>query len=248
MKHKIYILILFIIGFSACNKGPLTCDFSGQKVNKTVGLEEFNAVEVNPQIELTIFHSDENKLEIITDKDVIDNIDFQVVDGLLILTNQTECLVQNTDAVAYINLYAKNVSQLTANTDLDIHSGNIWRFNSMEIWAENYTKGTNNIADFDLHVEMNRIKIIANGTSIFNIKGTCQDLFVGFYGVTPIIKAQNLKAQKITIYQRSNADMHLYPVEEIKGDLYGYGDVYLYHRPPVVSIVKHYAGHIYFVD
>jgi len=247
MKNKINILLIILI-FSSCQKSPLTCDFSGEKITRTIALNEFNSLEVSPLIELTIYHASENKLEITVDRDVADKVTFDISDKHLQLINHTDCVVQNSDAVAYIDLYVKDLTRLIANTDMDIHSGNIWSFDNLEIICENYTTGTNNIADFDLQVNIDRMSIIANGSSIFRISGTCQNLFVGFYGLNPSIRGEDLIAGKIHIFQRSNADMHLYPVEEISGDLYGYGDVYLYHRPPVVNIVKHYAGHIYFVD
>ncbi len=246
MKNILYLLIL--LNFTACEKTPLTCDISNEKTIKTVPLGEFEKLEVGPLIELTIFQSNENKLEIKTAKDIMENITYSIEGDKLNLYNQTDCLVQNAKAVAYINLYVKNLSQIIANTDLDIHSGNLLEFDSLEIICENYVTGTNNIADFDLTVNINQLKIIANGSSVFNISGKCQYLFVGFYGLNPSIKGRDLKARKIQIYHRSNSDMHLFPVEEIYGDLFGYGDVYLYNHPPVVNITQHYAGHIYFVD
>jgi hypothetical protein len=247
MNKKIYILILLTISIS-CKKSIFTCNFSGEKSTKNILLNDFDKVEVNPLIDLTIYHSVENKMEITTDRDVIQNIDYKIVNNKLIITNTTDCTVQNSDAVAYIKLYVDDISEIIANTDLDVHSGNIWHFNRLKIICENAITGTNNIADFDIEAQINHLSIVANGSSVFDITGTCRDLFVGFYGVNPIINGQNFKADKIRVFQRSDADMHLYPVNEISGDLYGYGDIYLYHRPPVVNITEHYAGNIYFVN
>ncbi len=248
MIKKIYILILLIIFASACKKSIFTCDFSGEKQTKSFSLNDFDTVEVNPLIELTIYHSTENKIEITTDKDVMQNIDYKIVNGKLTLTNTTDCLVQNPDATAYIKLYVDDISELIANTDLDVHSGNLWHFNRLKIICENAVTGTNNIADFDITAEINHLSIIANGSSIFDISGHCQYLFVGFYGVNPIFNGQNFQAETIRVFQRSDADMHLYPLNEITGDLYGYGDIYLHHRPPFINITEHYSGHIYFVN
>ena len=247
-KLKILFFLLGLAGITSCSKSPFTCEFSGEKEIKTVELEDFNSLEVNPQIELKIFHSTENKMTIETDMDVMKDIDYQIIDNKLVLTNHRECLIQNTDAVATITLYVDDINTIIANTDLDIYSGNLWQFNELKIICENNETGTNNIADFHLQVDIDKLDIIANGSSIFDISGSCRDLYVGFYGVNPVLNAKDLIARKIKVLQRSDADMHLYPVEEITGDLYGYGDIYLYHHPPVVNITEHYAGHIYFVN
>ena len=247
MKKFLYILFLIILAGS-CKKTPFTCEFSKTIITKELDLQDFDTIEINPLLRLKIYDSTINKMTVKVSKDVWKNIDYKIVDRKLILTNHTECLIENKDAVAEIKLFVDDINGLIANTDLEITSGNTWQFNQLSIICENNQIGTNNIADFDLNVQINDLKVMANGTSIFNINGTCNELFVGFYGVNPIFNGQNLIAQKVKVYQRSDADMHLYPVQEISGDLFGYGDIYLYHRPTVINITEHYAGHIYFVN
>jgi hypothetical protein len=156
--------------------------------------------------------------------------------------------VENSQGIVYISLYVPELLEIIANTDLDIYSGNIWHFNNLSIYCENESFGNNNIADFHLNLFADRLKIVANGSSIFSINGETKHLFVGFYGGNPIIKARNFQADSIQIYHRSDADMHLYPKNIITGDLYGYGDLYLYNHPPEIHITEHYRGNIYFVN
>ncbi len=248
MNKFVYILLLFTIFSWSCNKSPLTCQFSGQKITKEVSLDQFDKVTINPQIGLTLIDTTFNKIIIEADKDIMPEISYEIIDNKLILTNHKECLIQNTEAEAHITLFVQNIRQLIANTDLDIQSGNVLQFDYLWVVCENASVGNNNIADFNLDVAIDTLKISANGSSIFDIKGQCQDLFVGFYGVNPVFRGKHLKAENIKVFQRSDADMHLYPLQSITGDLYGYGDIYLYHRPPVINIIEHYAGHIYFVN
>ena len=232
----------------SCKKSPFTCEFSKRKTTKLIDLQDFDTIEVNPLIRLKVYDSTINKMQIKVSKDVWKNIEYKIVNRKLILTNHTDCLIENQDAIADIELYVDSVNCLISNTDLTISSENVWQFDHLHIICENNQIGTNNIADFDLKVQINDLKISANGTSIINICGNCHKLFVGFYGVNPIFNGQNLIAQKVKVYQRSDADMHIFPVQEITGDLFGYGDIYLYHRPNVINITEHYAGHIYFVN
>ena len=247
MKKIINIFLLIVI-FDSCQKSPFTCEFSSERITKQIDLQAFDTIEVNPLVQLKIYDTTINKMQIDVSKDVWKNIDYKIVNRKLILTNHTDCLIENKNAVAKVTLYVDDFKCLIANTDLSISSGNTWQFDRLDIICENNQIGTNNIADFDLKIYMNRLNITANGTSIFKISGNCNNLFVGFYGGNPIFKGQQLISQNIRVYQRSDADMHLYPVQEITGDLFGYGDIYLYHRPPEINITQHYAGHIYFVN
>ncbi len=248
MKKTYYILLLLFILIESCNKTPLSCEFSGHKKVQEINLPAFDKVEVNPQISLTLIDTTFNKIIIEADQDVMPNISYKIEAGKLILKNNTKCLIQNTAAEVHVVLFAKNIKQFIANTDLDINSGNLLQFQNLWLICENASIGNNNIADFDLDVNIDTLRISANGSSIFKIKGQSRYLFVGFYGVNPIFRGKDLYAEHIEVFQRSDADMHLYPEQSITGDLYGYGDIYLYHKPPVINITEHYAGHIYFVN
>ena len=241
-----YISILFLL--LSCNKSPLTCSFSGQKIEKTITLSHFDQIEVNPGIHLVVLDTNRTEIKIVADKDVMNNVEYEIVNDKLILNNHTDCLVQNLDAEAWIYVQTDNLHQIVANTDLDVKSGNVWHFDNISLICENVSIGNNNIADFDIDFQGNRMSVVANGSSIFKIRGQAQDLFVGFYGVNPMFMGQDFQVQHIDVYHRCSGDMHLFPIDSVTGDLYGYGDIYLHHQPPTINIREHYAGHIYFVN
>ena len=246
MKNLFYILL--IISLFSCTTSPFECKFSGQSTSKSVNLSAFEIVEVNPMITLSIFQDTNRKIDILTDKDVVENISYEIQGNKLILSNHTNCMIKNSDAIAHIKLYTPELKKIIANTELTIQSGNTWQFNNLTIVSDNINEGTNNVADFDLDVDINKLNIRSNGCSVYKICGTCNNLSIGFYGSSPSFWGQNLQAHSIRVFQRSQADMHLYPIDQITGDLFGYGDIYLYHRPATVNINKHYSGHIYYVD
>ncbi len=246
VKKLLYILLT--ISILSCTTSPIDCQFSGEANTKNVNLSSFEVVEVNPMITLTIFQSTDCKLSISTDKDVMDNVSYKIQGNKLILTNQTDCLIENSDAIAHITLYTPHLTKIIANTELTIQSGNTWQFNDLTIICDNVSGGTNNVADFDFNISNNKLRIVSNGSSVYKASGTCDNLSVEFYGSGPSFWGQNLQAENILVFQRSQADMHLYPINQINGDLYGYGDIYLYHRPPTVNITARYSGHIYYVD
>jgi len=245
---KKYFFVFFIVGIVFSCKSPLECDFSGDKTTVIKALPDFDTVEVNVGIDLQIVDVDENSINITADKDIIQNISYEIINRKLVLTNHTSCLIQNKDAVAKIILEVDDIQKIIANTDLKISAANTWQFNHLDLLSENYNEGTNNIANIDIKLDIQQLNIIANGNSNIKITGSCHDLFVGFYGGNPRLEANNLTVDHISVFQRSNADMWLKPLQKITGDLFGYGDIYLYHNPPVINIIKHDTGHIYFVN
>ncbi len=245
---KKYFLLLFVSLMFSCNKYKLNCNFSGEQKTETFLLNDFDTIEVNPLIQLKLIDDDHNEISIKADKNIMDNIDVEIVNRKLEITNNTHCMVKNSKAIAYISLKVDEIQQIVANTDLKINSGNTLHFNYLKLVSENNVVGTNNIADFDLDLQVNKLDIVANGRSIFKVTGNVHQLFVGFYGVAPVFKGKNLMADTVRVFQRSSNDIHVYPLNKLSGDLYGYGDIYIYHQPQIFNITEHGRGHIYFVN
>jgi len=244
---KLVVLFLISILFS-CNKYKMNCNFSGNKQTIVAGLDNFDKIIVNPLVKLKLIDTNYNEIHIRADENVMENIKYEVKNHTLTISNNTNCLIENSQAIAEVTLYVDELRQIVANTDLDITSGNILHFQELRLISENNSVGTNNIADFDLQLQVNKLKIIANGRSIFKLKGSSQNMFVGFYGVSPTLLAKNLKADTIKVFQRGSGDMHIYPEIQVSGDLFGYGDIYIYHQPQIFNITEHGRGHIYFVN
>jgi len=245
---KKYFLLLFVYLIVSCNKYKLNCNFSGEQKTKTFILDDFDTIEVNPLIQLKLIDDDHNEISIKADKNIMDNIDVEIVNRKLKIANNTHCIVKNSKAIAYITLKVDDIQQIIANTDLKIISGNTLHFNYLKLTCENSVVGTNNLCDFDLNLQVNKLDIVANGRSIFKVTGNVHQLFVGFYGVAPVFQGENLIANTVRVFQRSSNDIHVYPLNKISGDLFGYGDIYIYHHPQIFNITEHGRGHIYFVN
>jgi len=57
-------------------------------------------------------------------------------------------------------------------------------------------------------------------------------------------EGRNLVAQKVEIYHRGSNDIIVNPIQELKGDLYGTGNLISINTPPVLEVVRHYQGRL----
>lgn len=237
-----------LIATLSCSKDSLFCDFSGKSATQTFQLKNFDKVEINQSIELILIDGSENKMEITADKNVLKKIEYHIDSGKLIINNQMNCIRENPNAIATIKLTVDEIDEIIANTNKTVKSENQLHFNRFKIICENNSVGSNNIADFDLDLDCNRVSIVSNGSSLFKIKGQTNHLFVGFYAGSAILEGKELHANHINIMHRGAADMHLYPIQDIRGKLFGYGNVYLYHRPPIINVDVYPGGNLYIVN
>ena len=69
---------------------------------------------------------------------------------------------------------------------------------------------------------------------------------MSFYDGTGRFEGADFEAKDIVIFQRSSNDMIVFPVETMKADIYGPGDIYVKSTSATVSVIEHYTGRLIF--
>ena len=246
MKRVFWLLMIFL-GLTGC-KYRLHCRFSPRQVRIERMIPQIDTLIVDPAVRTHLHQSPYYRIRLQGSEDVLPKTRVQISGKTLRITNDAYCLVQHAGSTVRLDLYAPGLKVIIANSDLPVSSADTLRYAHLKLISENTMVGENNITDFDLCIHNQSLSVVANGTSMFRIRGTTDRLYVGFYGVNPEFYGRNLRARRVYFYQRSGGDMHFYPLDRIDGDLYGYGNVYIHHRPDTVNIRRHYAGNVIWAD
>jgi len=103
------------------------------------------------------------------------------------------------------------------------------------------------VGDFVLHVNNQSLTVHNNNVSRFYLSGQTNSANFNFYFGDGRIEAQNLVAQDIAVYHRGSNDMIVYPVVNLKGDLYSTGYLVSKNHPVnAPQIAAHYTGQLIF--
>ena len=97
-------------------------------------------------------------------------------------------------------------------------------------------------------IQAESLNVISNNLSQFIISGAVDNLSVGFYSGTTAFFGANLLAQNVIISHRSSHDIVVHPLQSLKGELRGTGNLISVHTPAEVDVTQLYTGTLIFLD
>lgn len=105
-----------------------------------------------------------------------------------------------------------------------------------------------NVGDFDLLINDQNLAIITNNVSNFTLFGKTQNFDINYASGQGKLLADKLEAQNITLFHRGTNDLLVNPIQEIKGEIRGTGNVISINRPPLAEVTEFYTGKLIFRD
>lgn len=247
VKRIIYILsLVFIIACSSEDANDCIQN-AGTTVQKEIEIPDFNKVLVNRDIKLVIKEAPDYSVMIESGEYLINDVEVNVVNGQLQVTNNNTCNFVRDYALTTIYVTAPNITEIRSSTQYSIVSDGTLTYDVLRLFSEDVSGvGTITSGIFRLDVNATRLNIISNNLSSFYISGEVDNLFVGFYSGIGRFEGENLIAQKVDVYHRGGNDMIVNPQEELTGDLFGVGNLISRTRPATIDVVQHYTGELIF--
>src|SRR5690606_26936846 len=127
---------------------------------------------------------------------------------------------------------------------LAINSDGVLSFPNLALISESfndpqamYTSG-----EFDLELDAQRINIVSNGLSYYNLRGKTINFNITFAAGDSRLEAEALLADHVGFNHRGSNDMRINPRKSLKGTLRGTGDVVSFNRPEEVEVEVLYKG------
>lgn len=214
----------------------------GDQTVKTIDVEGFTEINVSEGIELIIKESDEQKIQITAGENLINDIQFEVVDGILKIEDQNGCDMLRNISIAKILIETPNLEKIYSATQFTVRSDGILHF--PELTLETGIDEETASGLFEIQIENETLNINDNVSSVFKISGSTENLNVNFWGGNGRLEAENLEADHIDIFHRSTNDMIVKPLETVTGTLYSTGNLVLKNVPPVIEVEELYSGRV----
>jgi hypothetical protein len=248
MKKLVYILVLFST-LSCDQKDAWDCiQTSGTPATLELTVDPFEKILVNRDIELVVKQGQDYKVEIQTGENLIDSVEVIVVGNELQLTDPNTCNFVRAYGQTRIIVTTPVLKAIRSSTQYLTSSDGILNFEDLYLISENYNSGYISSGDFNVTVNTQNLRVVANNLSEFTISGSTETLTVGFYAGLCTFKGANLTAQDVTIFQRSSHDITVNPQQSLKVDIRSVGNVISMHTPPLVEVEEYYTGRLLFLD
>ncbi len=244
--NKIGLFSTILLLFISC-KNPSDCfESTGKVIQKEITLDFFDTIEVGNEVRLIIKQGNTQKVVIETGENLLDNVTVEVIDNKLYMKDESSCNLARDYAVTKVYVTSPNIRGIRSNTARIIKSDGVLNYPNLKLISEDFNQDALNIGDFDIEVNTQTLSVIANGNSVFTIKGNTEQLNIGFHSGSSRFNGELLNANHLNITQKSTNDILIKPLSSISGNIFSIGDVICYHHPAIVNVEAHYSGKLIF--
>ena len=186
---------MIIILFSCKKENAFDCFKStGKNISEIRTLEDFRKIEVNDQINVTIYSGSEFKVEVFAGEHIIKNISTTVSNGTLQITNNNKCnFVRGYKREVNVNVtlpYLEHISNLGVGTIKLAED-----FKQDTLLARIESSG-----DIYINGTFNEIRTSTHGDGDFYISGTANSFYIYSNG-TNFVRAENFVVKKYTFVE-----------------------------------------------
>ena len=244
MKKLGYIILVL---FFACNSEDANDCFqtSGAIIQEVINVSSFERILVNRDIELVIKQGPDYSVIIETGKNLINDVKVEIIGDQLVLTDNNGCNFVRDYGITKIYVTAPNLLEIRSSTQYDISSDGVLKYANLRLFSDDFfAPGTYTSGDFRLTINSEELSILTNNLSSQFIDGSVELLRVTFASGAGRFEGANLIAQNVIISHRSSNDMIVNPIQSLKGQLRGTGDLISVNEPAVVEIEQIYTGQL----
>lgn len=191
MNRKILIIIAltFFAAFSSCKKSPLSI---GKTVTQTRQLDHFDTLVIRDDINVILVKSDENRVEITTGENLIDNIETKISDSTLVISNEsTMNFIRTYDYKIDVTLYFKDICRVT-------HS------------SSGYLKTSNQFNDDTTYTPHQGDTLLIHPLYELIIDGSCGDIDMEFNDCDRLYVDYKNGTSNVVIHGNDNHNLEIY--------------------------------------
>lgn len=242
---KKVLFLLFIISLFGCSKPSECIESTGKEVTKDFFLPNFSKIKVYNNISLIITEGANQKIEVKTGENLIDNIEVTIENDMLVLKDKTTCNWVREYGETKIYVTIPTLNEIICKTQKDILSNGTLHFPSLSLNSMDLTDGAGT-GNFNLNLDNLNLEIHSNNVSNFYISGKTNTFSANFYNGDGRIEAQNLLVNEINVFHRGSNDMILNPISKISGNMYSTGNIRCKNHSVDNQVISHYLGQFIF--
>lgn len=227
MRRILFLIILIVHLAYGCQK-PGCIESAGALTTQERILPPFSKIELDDNIDLVLVQGDSEKMEITAPKNILPNIQANITNDVLSITNQTECRwLRNPDEKIKIRLYFKNISNFEYKGSGNVTNEDTLRLGSF--WINSETGA--GVIELKVNIgDLGVILLKENATMILHGYSEHCSTFTNPRG---ILNLSDLKAKKMYIIYAGLADTHIQVSDELDATIRYKGNVYCKGYPTI---------------
>lgn len=250
IKIKYILLLGTMLLLAACSSdsAPDCFQSAGDITREEVTVSNFTKITVFEKVGLVLKEGPEIKVEAETGENLRNEVEVIVEDDRLILRNTNDCNYVRDYGLTKIFVTAPNITEIRSSTGLKVESDGVLAYPRLNLISESFNNPESETTDgeFDLDLNADAVTVLVNGIAYFKLRGSTDFFDVTIAAGDSRIESQNLIANTIELDHRGSNDILVNPLQEIKGEIRGTGDVISFNRPDIIQIEELFKGKLIF--
>ncbi|MBA5629056.1 head GIN domain-containing protein [Moheibacter lacus] len=242
MKNIVFIFLSFLILNCNSEGGPDCLKSQGDLETQEISVEEFSKINISKGIELVVKEDLEQTVKVTMGENLINDIQFEVIDGELKITNENGCEMLRNYHSAKVYITTPVLEKIYSASQYSIQSDGVLRFPELTLESGIIEDTPSSV--FEMQIENERLIVNDNISSVFKISGSSDKLEINFWGSNGRFEGENYIVEDVYINHRSTNDIIVFPVQSVTGAIRSTGNLVLKNLPPIVEVEQLYTGHI----
>ncbi|MGY5849967.1 head GIN domain-containing protein [Salegentibacter sp. F14] len=249
MKKHFLVCLFFLVLFSCDSEDAPDCiQATGKIISHEFEVADFEEINVFDDVRLFIKQGSEHRVMVETGNNLFGGVTTEVKDNRLLIRNENQCNFIRDYGTVSVTVTTPTLTWLQNSSHQPIESIGILKFQNIWLRSLNqerdpevYTNG-----DFILELEVKSLRITNDNVSNYFLSGRADNMDLFFAAGDGRLEAENLVTGHIDLMHRGTNKLIVNPMESIKGDIFGFGDVIAKNKPPEVQVKEHYTGRLIF--
>lgn len=238
---KVALLLLLFLQVTSCKKPENRSCWkgAGSSISKIIVLPDFQQMEIHQRLKIELIQDSVSYMEVIAGENLVNFIDWKVVDGKLEIWNRNKCpFLRYKNDEFTLKIHFTVLSKLIYWGSELLTSKDTIQTNHLDVLMND------GAGDLDLTVLANSINVVnPHGFSNISLGGTCGFLRLDIDGYGRFDARQMQVTDSISLMYASNGISYLSANQvKLKAELSSTGDIWYYGQPSVIEKIRYSSG------
>jgi hypothetical protein len=250
-KHSRYLyfcaVLVAVLGCDSENSSDCF-QAAGSIIQITVPTEAFTQIQIEGEVTLIVEQGPIQEVKIESGENLLNDVEVVVAGEILIIKDTNSCNFVRDYGITVATVITPDLKKILNASSYDVIGRGRLVFpelilqSNTSVVVESPRKG----GDFYMNLACEELSVFANGQSVFFLSGDVNLGLFRFDDENPRLEGRHLRVNKLNVFSRSANKMIVNPLQEIRGEILGTGDIISVNRPPLVDVQELFTGKLIF--
>ncbi len=252
IMKRLKVFSFFLVGlliWSCDSENGLNCfQAAGTIVQQEFEVKTFEKILVRPRVQLIVSQGPEQRVVVETGENLMNDIVVASINNTLSIKNNNGCNLVREYGITKVFVTAPNIKEIRNSSGLEIQSDGVLSFPELLLLSEDEENQDQFHIDGDFRLDLNvgTLSLVGTGISNFFLSGTANEANFEIFNGDGRIESADLLVNNLNVFHRGTQKMIVHPLDSLRGEIRGLGDVISVNEPTFVDVEEFFTGRLIF--